>query len=222
MSEEIFLYWGSGSTPCWRVQITLEEKQLKYGEKIISFDKQEHKSEEIMGLNPRGQAPTLKVGDKTINESIAACLYFEDVYKSQGTVLIPKEDQAQVLQRAFEALNLQKYCNENIVYYVWFTPVDKRDPQHLALKKKELNVEIQRWEDYLTKQNTEYIALNEFTFADVLFYPQLAFAVRSGYPIQKYPRLHKYYEMLKKRPSIEKTWPPHWKTTDNGTILSDC
>jgi glutathione S-transferase len=55
MQEEIFLYWGSGSTPCWRVQIVLEEKQLNYQNKLLSFDKQEHKSEEIMSLNPRGQ-----------------------------------------------------------------------------------------------------------------------------------------------------------------------
>jgi glutathione S-transferase len=53
--EEIFLYWGSGSTPCWRVQIVLEEKQLNYGDKLLSFEKKEHKSEEIMNLNPRGQ-----------------------------------------------------------------------------------------------------------------------------------------------------------------------
>lgn len=54
-SEEIFLYWGSGSSPCWRVQITLDEKGLTYGNKLLSFEKQEHKSEEIININPRGQ-----------------------------------------------------------------------------------------------------------------------------------------------------------------------
>jgi glutathione S-transferase len=55
MSNEIFLYWGSGSTPCWRIQIVLEEKNVKYSQKMLSFEKNEHKSEEIMSLNPRGQ-----------------------------------------------------------------------------------------------------------------------------------------------------------------------
>ena len=54
-TEEIFLYWGSGSGPCWRVQIVLDEKEIPYGHKMLSFDKQEHKSEEIFKLNPRGQ-----------------------------------------------------------------------------------------------------------------------------------------------------------------------
>lgn len=53
--EEVFLYWGSGSTPCWRVQIALEEKSIVYGQKLLSFDKNEHKTEEMLALNPRGQ-----------------------------------------------------------------------------------------------------------------------------------------------------------------------
>ena len=52
----MFLYWGSGSAPCWKPMIVLEEKQLSgYGQKLISFSAKEHKSEEIMKLNPRGQ-----------------------------------------------------------------------------------------------------------------------------------------------------------------------
>ena len=55
MSQGITLYWGSGSTPCWRIQLVLEEKNIPYESKLLSFDKNEHKSEEIMKLNPRGQ-----------------------------------------------------------------------------------------------------------------------------------------------------------------------
>jgi len=54
--KDMFLYWGSGSAPCWKPMIVLEEKQLSgYGQKLISFSAKEHKSEEIMKLNPRGQ-----------------------------------------------------------------------------------------------------------------------------------------------------------------------
>lgn len=56
MAEDMMLYWGSGSPPCWRVQIALEEKNLQgYQHKLLSFDKKEHKCEEVMKLNPRGQ-----------------------------------------------------------------------------------------------------------------------------------------------------------------------
>lgn len=55
----MFLFWGSGSPPCWRVMLALEEKGLSgYANKLVSFDKGEHKSEEILKWNPRGQVKT--------------------------------------------------------------------------------------------------------------------------------------------------------------------
>lgn len=55
-AKDIFLYWVSGSPPCWVVMAVLEEKGLSgYGNKLVSFSDMEHKSEEIIKLNPRGQ-----------------------------------------------------------------------------------------------------------------------------------------------------------------------
>lgn len=50
------LLWGAGSPPCWRVMIVLEEKKLQgYKHKLLSFEKGEHKSQEVLEVNPRGQ-----------------------------------------------------------------------------------------------------------------------------------------------------------------------
>ena len=38
-SSNRVLYWGSGSTPCWRVQIALAEKDLPYESKLMQFSK---------------------------------------------------------------------------------------------------------------------------------------------------------------------------------------
>ena len=55
-SDDFFLFWGSGSSPCWRPMIVLEEKGLGgYPNKLIEFSKQEHKGEDVKKLNPRGQ-----------------------------------------------------------------------------------------------------------------------------------------------------------------------
>jgi hypothetical protein len=51
----------------------------------------------------------------------------------------------------FEALNVEKYCNENIIYHIWATPQDKINQSYLNEKKKELNKELQRWEDYFNQ-----------------------------------------------------------------------
>nr|BAF47197.1 Rho-class glutathione S-transferase [Danio rerio] len=86
MAQNMLLYWGTGSPPCWRLMIALEEKQLQgYKHKLLSFDKKEHQSPEVKALNPRAQLPTFKHGEIVVNESFAACLYLESVFKSQGT-----------------------------------------------------------------------------------------------------------------------------------------
>lgn len=52
----MFLYWASGSPPCWRAMLVLEEKGLsRYPNKLISLQKRENKSEELLKWNPRGQ-----------------------------------------------------------------------------------------------------------------------------------------------------------------------
>ena len=56
MAGEMFLYWGSGSIPCWKPMIVLEEKGFGgYKNKLVSFSNKEHKGEDVLKLNPRGQ-----------------------------------------------------------------------------------------------------------------------------------------------------------------------
>lgn len=60
MAKDMTVFWGSGSPPCWRVLIALEEKNLQgYNSKMLSFEKGEHKSKEVMEVNPRGQVGSL-------------------------------------------------------------------------------------------------------------------------------------------------------------------
>ena len=56
-NKKMFLWWGSGSVPCWKVMIALAEKGLWEGlpNKLISFDKEENRGADILAINPRGQ-----------------------------------------------------------------------------------------------------------------------------------------------------------------------
>ncbi|OWF40142.1 Glutathione S-transferase A [Mizuhopecten yessoensis] len=105
--EDMQLFWGSGSGPCWRAMIALEEKGFGDIEKThINFSEKGHKGPDVMALNPRGQIPTFKDGDIVVNESMAICLYLEQAYPNNGNKLLPTEtkDYAKVLQMAIEEL----------------------------------------------------------------------------------------------------------------------
>ncbi|KAM9495527.1 glutathione S-transferase A-like [Clarias gariepinus] len=223
MAEDMMLYWGSGSPPCWKVLVALEEKNLQgYHSKLLSFDKGEHKGEEVMKLNPRGQLPTFKHRDVVVNESFAICMYLENQFKSQGTQLVPDDvkEQALVLQRAFETNTLQQKMYE-AMFYTHFVPEPERHETALKRNMENLKTELALWEGYLEKMGKgSFLAGRHFSLADVVFFPILAFLPRFGLSKERYPNLMAYYEMVKERPSVKSSWPPHWveKPTGGDTL----
>ena len=69
----IDVYWGSGSPYAWRVLLALEYKRLQYTSHILQFSKQEHKSPQMLALNPRGRVPVLKDGDYVCSSRWRCC-----------------------------------------------------------------------------------------------------------------------------------------------------
>ncbi|XP_012686883.2 glutathione S-transferase A-like [Clupea harengus] len=211
MAKDMFLLWGSGSPPCWRVMIALEEKNLQgYQHKELSFDKGEHKSKQVLEINPRGQLPAFRHGTNLINDSVAACLYLENQFKSQGNPLIPSEqaEQALVYQRTLEAPNAQQKMID-VLTYTFRVPEEERHEATEKRNKEAATTEFQLWEGYLQKTGP-YIAGKNFSMADVVFFPTLALAFPLGLSQKKYPKLGVYHGFLKDRPSIKATWPTHW------------
>ncbi|XP_078690325.1 glutathione S-transferase A-like [Branchiostoma floridae x Branchiostoma belcheri] len=223
--SETDFYWGSGSFPCWRAMLCLAEKKVKYQSHLLSMDKKEHKTEEILKLNPRGQLPIFKHGQVIINESVGICQYVESAFKGQGTQLMPEEpsQQAAVLQRSLEAENVRQKMVLDTLMYMWTTKPEDISQDLLKQKKQNLAQEVNYWEGHLAKLGPgSHIAGKDFTVADATFWPSLAFLVRLGMPIQTCcPNLAKYYEMVKQRPTVQETWPPHWKKSPGPDYFKD-
>jgi len=78
--------------------------------------------------------------------------------------------------------------------------------------KKLLDVfyeELKYWEKYLSE--SDYLAGNKLSLADLTAFPNLALFVRCGLDLAKHaPHVNEYYKRLVHLPSIQKTWPPHW------------
>jgi len=194
---------------------------MAYESKLLEFSKNEQKGEEVLKWNPRGQLPTV-VFDNTfaINESIAACEFLEKTHLNQGTLLTPEDvkDLGKMLQRKYELSNLEKKGGDVIVYKFY-----KRgaidgiiDPEKAKKLVEDFMAELKIWEKYTAEG--DYIAGSKLTLTDLILFPELALFVRMGLDLQKHaPNLFKYYNRMVKRPSVEKTWPPHWKTSPNNS-----
>ncbi|XP_013765183.1 glutathione S-transferase A-like [Pundamilia nyererei] len=183
MAKDMTLLWGTGSCPCWRVMIALEEKSLQgYNHKLLSFEKMEHKSQEVLDINPRGQ--------KLIPDGPA--------------------EQALMYQRMFEGLTFYEKLNA-VIYYDWYVPEGERHESALKRNKEALVTELKLWESYLQKLGSgSYLAGPSFTLADVVVFPTV------GLSPERYPKLGEYYNLLKERPSVKASWPPHWLENPKG------
>ncbi|XP_047461408.1 glutathione S-transferase A-like [Mugil cephalus] len=218
MAKSMNLLWGAGSPPCWRVMITLQEKKLQgYKHKLLSFEKGEHKTQEVLEINPRGQLPAFRHGDNILNESIAACLYLENQFKSQGTKLIPDSpsEQALMYQRMMEGPTLIDKLNA-VIYYDWHVPEEERFDSAMKRNREALVTELKLWEGYLLNVAAGSYLAGAFSLADVIVFPNVAFAFRFGLSVGRYPKLAKYYSLLKDRASIKTSWPPHWLACSQG------
>ncbi|XP_034455653.1 glutathione S-transferase A-like isoform X2 [Hippoglossus hippoglossus] len=202
MAKSMTLLWGAGSPPCWRVMIALEEKKLHgYKRKLLSFERGEHKSQEVLEINPRGQ----------------------NQFKSQGHKLIPDSpaEQALMYQRMMEGLTLTEKLN-SVVYYEWIVPEEERHDSAVTRHREALTAELKLWEGYLQRVAAGSYLAGAFSLADVIVFPNTAYAFRFGLSVGRYPKLAKYYSLLKDRPSIKTSWPPHWVAIPQGyDILKD-
>ena len=76
--------------------LILEKSLLRPRRVLVRRSAEEHKSPEVMAINPRGQLPAFKDGNVIVNESFAAIIYLEETYDS-GARLLPKDTAARAL-----------------------------------------------------------------------------------------------------------------------------
>jgi len=77
MSDRPTLYWISGSPPAWRVMLGLTLKGVAFESYRLDHGAGENKRPEYLALNPKGQVPTVVLGDTVIRESIAILAWMD-------------------------------------------------------------------------------------------------------------------------------------------------
>ncbi|XP_073678629.1 glutathione S-transferase A-like [Garra rufa] len=116
----------------------------------------------------------------------------------------------------FETLNLQQKMYD-VAFYGYYVPEEERLESALKRNKENLITELKLWEGYLEKMGKgSYLAGKNFTMADVVCFPVIAYFPRLHCPKERCPRLMEYYEMLKDRPSIKASWPLEWLEKPEG------
>uniref|UniRef100_A0A3Q3K5E8 GST N-terminal domain-containing protein n=1 Tax=Monopterus albus TaxID=43700 RepID=A0A3Q3K5E8_MONAL len=174
-------------------------------------NKMEHKSQEVLDINPRVRLPSFKHADIIGNESYAVCFYLEVSFKSQGNKLIPDSPAEQVL--------MYQCIFEGLTFYEKLTKTKKLNPfiserHDSALKKNReaLVTELKLWKGYLQEGNFHTNKI----FLTIFF--RFFLLLCTGLSAENFPKLAEYYAQLKERPSIKASWPPRWLEHPKGQV----
>jgi glutathione S-transferase len=220
----IQVFWGSGSPFAWRVLLALEHKRLPYVGHQLQFSKQEHKSPQMLALNPRGRVPVLKDGDYVCFESLAILYYLDQKYPTPPIFGRTPEEAGTIMRVICEYSAYIEPHVTKIARAIFF------EQQQADLGADEITAamhavasEARTIESRLSK--SDWIVGDAYSAVDMVIFPGIqllkralekpqAAALSSRFmPVEvNYPALGRWLARVAAQPGYERTYPPHWRT----------
>jgi glutathione S-transferase len=221
MPAVIDVYWGAGSPFCWRVLLALQLKNLPWRGHLLSTDLQEHKSPQMLAMNPRGRLPVLRDGDYVVFESLAVLYYLEQKYPSPP-LFGHSPEEAAVIMRVM--LEFQAYIETDLMRIVdeLRKPAPRFGDAPLLRAMHTVAREARTIEGRLSKG--DWIVGDGVSAADIAIYPCIRLLhralLRPGaqelasrfLPAEvHYPQLARWLRRMESLPGYEGTLPPGWQ-----------
>jgi glutathione S-transferase len=219
----IEVYWGSGSPFAWRVLLALEYKRLPYVSHLLQFSKQEHKSPQLLALNPRGRVPVLRDGDYVCFESLAI-LYYLDLKYREPPIFGRTPEEAGTIMRVICEYQAYIEPHVNTIARAVFSGPTDLGAEPITGAMHTLGTEARTIEGRLSK--SDWIVGDAYSAVDMVIFPGIQLVKRAlekpqarelssrFMPVEvNYPALGRWLARIAALPGYERTYPPHWRGT---------
>jgi glutathione S-transferase len=219
MSIEV--YWGSGSPFSWRVLLALEYKRLAYESHELQFAKQEHKSPQMLRMNPRGRVPVVRDGDFVVYESLASLVYLDRKYPEPPLFGVAAEEAATIMRVICE---YQAYAEQYVMQIVSSVLLETlgEDLEKVSKAMHVMTGEARTIEGRLS--TSDWLVGEQPSAADFVIYPGIMLLLRAlekreagelrtrFVPMAStYPAIARWMERMEQLPGYDRTYPPHWR-----------
>jgi len=217
----IDIYWGSGSPFAWRVLLILEYKRIPYRSHLLQFSKQEHKSPQMLRLNPRGRVPVLKDGDFVCYESFAIMTYLDRKFPDPP-IFGTAPEEAGTIQRVI--CEYQAYAEDQItkiINAIFFQGLEGR-MEEIAKAVQIVAQEARTIESRLS--TSHWLVGNTLSAADIVVFPGIQLLLRAlerreaqdlrgrFVPLDaNFPSIAAWLRRVENLPGYDRTYPPHWR-----------
>ena len=202
------LYWAKGSG-AMAPQALFEEIGVEYEKIVIDFDKDEHKSDAFLSVNPMGQIPALVLPDGTLMTETAAMLV-QIVDRHPEAKLAPPAssgERARFLRWLF-------FLASNIyptILRVYYSDRFSTDPSAAdgikAAAEASLDEEFGILNDALDPG--PYLLGETFSAVDILLWMLVEWHPDSTRLFEQSPRIKRNVELVRARPAVARTWLEH-------------
>ncbi len=196
----IKLYDFKSSPNCQRVKVVLAEKNLPYEIVPVDLTKKEQKNPEYLQMNPYGKVPVLTDDSTVLYESLIINEYLEEKYPNPP--LLPKDPAKKARGRILVDYGMAHFDSAYQKLRMELMKEAKEQSQPtIDGAKSDLKKLLQRFEDELGEQ--QYL-LGDFSLVDADLIPRFTRLEGFGVlPDAALPRLGKYLERVKARPSVK-------------------
>ena len=196
----IKLYDFKSSPNCQRVKIVLAEKNLPYDIAPIDLRAHEQKTPGYLKLNPYGKVPVLTDDATVLYESLIINEYLDEKYPDPP--LMPKDPAKRAKARILIDYGMAHFdAPYQRLRMELMKDSKEQNQQVIAGAKAELKKLLQRLEDEIGDQ--DYL-LGDFSLVDADLLPRFTRLEGFGVlPDGSFPRLGKYLERVKARPSVK-------------------
>ncbi|MFT3774339.1 MAG: glutathione S-transferase family protein [Minicystis sp.] len=222
MALEVF--WASGSTPAWRVLLTLVVKGVPWDSHEIRLTRREQRRPDFLAVNPRGKVPAIRDGDFTLRESIAIMAYLDRRFPEPSLFGATAEESGRIHCLIAEHESYYRVPMLSIV-----RPILYGGPGALAGKDDDIRAagaalreELARLDEALTDR--AWLVGDRLSAADIAIYPNIKLVQRAASrpsaerfelalaPLEeRFPHVATWCARIEAIPGYDVTYPPTWR-----------
>lgn len=186
-----------------RVRIFAAEKGIALPTRDLSIPEREHKSDEFLALNPRGQTPALQLDDGTvIAESVAICRYLEGLQPDPPLFGRDAREQAlvEMWSRRVEMILMPPIGAVWVHTHPFTARLPGRNAEWGEANRPRVDEAMRFFDASLAGR--EFLAADHFTTADILLLTTIDFAGFIGIPLpEDLASLRAWHARVSARPS---------------------
>jgi glutathione S-transferase len=202
------LYWAQDSG-AMAPQALLEEIGAEYEKHVIDIEKDEHKSEAFLAVNPMGQIPALMLPDGTLLTETAAIL-LQIVDRHPGAELAPpvgSSDRARFLRWLFFLASTVYPA----IMRVYYSERYSRDPSAAEGIKAAAEADLDTYFEILDHELAAgpYMLGTAFSAVDIFLCMLIDWHPHKERLLERAPRLERLAELVGGRPAVARAWSEH-------------